>query len=444
MNFLFGMSEKSDRVRKQHFNYLYKFNHMAMLDILSIIFVLIGAVFMLTSIVLSIKALPTVPPRFKHSWKILTGLMVFFFCGYLIFVITQMEGLHLHMGLVAGVVFLGGAVFVFLILHLARKIISMLLKSKQKLYESKQELEVKVEERTHDLEKSNTELKQILNCSADGIAVVGLDYTIQRVNGVFAEMTGFAEEDLIGMNCYDSFVKKETCESEYCSVKTILKGEKRVDKEIVLQTHDGRSIPCLVTAFPFYSPENELIGIVEEFRDISARKKMEDRLRELSITDELTGLLNRRGFLAIAEKHFALGNRFEKHMYLLYADIDNMKWINDNLGHSFGDEALIETADVLKNTFRKADLICIGRLGGDEYAVLMFSNRESEDFEHPTVKRVEKNIAERNKIPDRQYALSVSMGIVRYSPEEFSSLEEFISRGDDAMYSHKREKQDIN
>ena len=121
-----------------------------------------------------------------------------------------------------------------------------------------------------------------------------------------------------------------------------------------------------------------------------------------------------------------------------------MKWINDNLGHSCGDEALIETADVLKNTFRKADLICIGRLGGDEYAVLMFSNRESEDFEHPTVKRVEKNIAERNKITGRQYALSVSMGIVRYSPEEFSSLEEFISRGDDAMYSHKREKQDIN
>ncbi|MCB2180614.1 MAG: diguanylate cyclase [Desulfobulbaceae bacterium] len=434
---------------------------MDALQILSIILVIFGAGFMLASIVVSLNALASVPLRFRQRWKILAGLMVFFFGGYITFIIIQLEKLKLHMEFLSGIVFLGGAIFVFRFIHLARKIISQLQRSQHKLREARDDLEIKVEQRTVDLKKalsnlvteaaerekiskdlakSNTELMQILNSSADGIHVVGLDFIIRRVNQTYAQMAGLSEDELVGLRCDQAFVQQQACGTEKCSIKRILEGETRIDREVYLETHDGRSIPCQVTTFPYYDPDGGLIGIVEEFRDISNQKKMEDRLREISITDELTGLLNRRGFLSIAAKQLELADRLEKQMYLLYADIDNMKWINDNLGHSIGDEALKEASDVLVSTFRKADVIGIGRLGGDEYAVLMFSDLQAEGCDHPVLKRIEDEIAQRNKKPNRKYALSISVGIVPYVPEECSSLEEFISRGDEAMYTRKREK----
>jgi diguanylate cyclase (GGDEF)-like protein len=116
-----------------------------------------------------------------------------------------------------------------------------------------------------------------------------------------------------------------------------------------------------------------------------------------------------------------------------------MKWINDNLGHTAGDEALVETASVLHNTFRKSDIIGIGRLGGDEFAVLMFSEQGT-CCDHPVLDRFEENITKLNKQPDRKYLLSMSVGIVQYDPERPCTTEEFISRGDEAMYKCKRER----
>ncbi|MBW1792696.1 MAG: GGDEF domain-containing protein, partial [Deltaproteobacteria bacterium] len=167
---------------------------------------------------------------------------------------------------------------------------------------------------------------------------------------------------------------------------------------------------------------------------------MENKLKEISITDELTGILNRRGFMSMAEKQLQLGKRIEKPMYLLYADIDNMKWINDNLGHTIGDQALVEATNLLRDTCRQADLIGIGRLGGDEFAILMFSDAVTSCCEHPVLDRIDKNIAARNENNNSHYTLSISTGIVRYDPKDHTSIEEFISKGDEAMYACKKER----
>lgn len=101
------------------------------------------------------------------------------------------------------------------------------------------------------------------------------------------------------------------------------------------------------------------VGII---RNITSRKQYEEEIRTLSITDQLTGLYNRRGFIALVEQQLKIVERTKDGAILLFADLDGLKWINDNLGHNKGDEALVETASILKEIFRKSDIIA--RMGG--------------------------------------------------------------------------------
>ena len=98
-----------------------------------------------------------------------------------------------------------------------------------------------------------------------------------------------------------------------------------------------------------------------------ALQKQAEALREASVTDELTGLLNRRGFMLLADQQLKLATRERRRSILLFIDLNGMKTINDNLGHDVGDKALKDTAALLKRVFRSTDVI--GRLGGDEFVV---------------------------------------------------------------------------
>jgi diguanylate cyclase (GGDEF)-like protein/PAS domain S-box-containing protein len=430
--------------------------------ILSIILVFVGAGFLVASIYFSLHLLKDVPAAFLAKWKVLTGLMLFFLCGYLVFIVGQFNQINLPTELVTGVVFFGGALFVFLIINLTENTITTIREGERLLRNAHDQLEVRVAERTEqlqqalgDLEKemeehrkasqarenTNAELLQVLNCGAEGIRVVDRNFIIQRVNRTFTRMAGVPEEKLIGMPCHVAF-ENAVCHTPDCSLEKILRGDRYVENEKALKRKDGKVFPCIVTAFPYYDTKGELIGIVEGFRDISQQKEMENMLKEMSITDELTGLLNRRGFFAVAEKHLLLVDRVEESLYLLYADLDNMKGINDSLGHDIGDQALVETADVLKSTFRKSDVVGIGRLGGDEFAVLMFSSFEP-CGDHPVLDRLEQQIAERNEQPGRRYELAMSVGVVRYDPDKPCSVEQFLAQGDKAMYHCKNEKKNV-
>ncbi len=98
------------------------------------------------------------------------------------------------------------------------------------------------------------------------------------------------------------------------------------------------------------------------------RKRMEEEIRSLSLTDELTGLYNRRGFTLLAEREVKLARRIKKNMLMFFFDVNNLKIINDTHGHAQGDQALRDLAAILKETFREADIIA--RIGGDEFAAL--------------------------------------------------------------------------
>jgi len=161
---------------------------------------------------------------------------------------------------------------------------------------------------------------------------------------------------------------------------------------------------------------------------------LETKLHDAAITDELTGVLNRRGFLALAEQQLRISNRHHENLYFFYCDIDNMKWINDTLGHTVGDQALIETALTLKKTFRDSDTF--SRLGGDEFAALL-SCEPNINEEAIIIQRFQKKLDELNGQSGRSYELQVSVGVVKCEMSKPCSLEELMSKADTKMYQQK-------
>ena len=166
-----------------------------------------------------------------------------------------------------------------------------------------------------------------------------------------------------------------------------------------------------------------------------ARQQAQLHLRSLSLMDELTGLHNRRGFVSLAEQHLKLTSRQGVRSTLVFIDVDNLKYINDNYGHREGDYALQQIAGLLRDCFRQSDII--GRLGGDEFCVLL--SHTSETAELLVRERLLHLIGKNNENSRRVYALSVSLGIANVTGHR--ELAQQISQADALMYEHKRAKQ---
>lgn len=165
---------------------------------------------------------------------------------------------------------------------------------------------------------------------------------------------------------------------------------------------------------------------------------MEEELKTLSMTDELTGLYNRRGFTSIAEQQLKIARRIKGKVLLLCADIDNMKKINDSLGHKQGDLALMETANILKKSFRSSDIIA--RVGGDEFVVLQLGN--SGAIANLIASRLHQNLHINNTIMNDDFKLSMSIGIAHCDPGKTGSINDLLERADKIMYENKRMKYD--
>ena len=163
----------------------------------------------------------------------------------------------------------------------------------------------------------------------------------------------------------------------------------------------------------------------------------EEELAHMATHDPLTDVPNRRGFFTLARQQLKMADRAKKRMALLFADFDHLKQINDAFGHSEGDRALIEVADVLKETFRESDIIA--RIGGDEFVALAIETDEASAEILTT--RLQENLQARNARGERRYKLSLSVGVARYDPEHPCSIDELLARADRLMYEQKEDSQ---
>jgi diguanylate cyclase (GGDEF)-like protein len=164
-------------------------------------------------------------------------------------------------------------------------------------------------------------------------------------------------------------------------------------------------------------------------------KHLESVGRELSLRDHLTQLYNRRGFYLLAELTLKLAYRSRDTFFLIYIDMDNLKQINDNIGHEAGSQLLQEMAALLEETFRTTD--AMGRIGGDEFVIA----GACDPVEIVTiVKRLEDAAIARNAMPSRRYPFSFSLGYITSHQDSAKTIEALMQEADSIMYQAKRAK----
>lgn len=198
---------------------------------------------------------------------------------------------------------------------------------------------------------------------------------------------------------------------------------------------DGTNLPVEVFAAPLYDPAGEIEGVVVSFQDISERKELERELVEQATTDPLTGVANRRRFVEELQREHARARRDRDYAAsVLLLDIDHFKDVNDTYGHDVGDEVLKQVTSILQEHLRTADLL--GRLGGEEFAVLLPQTppEEAERVAEKARRIVAGTMMECSENPRLQ--VTVSIGVAWVDPDD-PAPEEALKRADQAVYTAK-------
>ncbi|MEW6519640.1 MAG: diguanylate cyclase [Thermodesulfobacteriota bacterium] len=281
------------------------------------------------------------------------------------------------------------------------------------------------------LRETKEYLHSIFNSVQAGIIVVDVESkTIIDANPRALELFGVTRTDLLAHDCRDLLCPLP--EHETCPV--LQKGKSTHLTTQAVKKRTGQTMHILKTATVCMINERQYI--VESFLDITEQKKLENKLHSLSITDELTGLLNRRGFMMMAKKQLRIADRNQGKLFLLFADVDNLKWVNDTYGHDIGDMLLVKVAKLLAS-FRRSDIIA--RLGGDEFAVLLSDSSRTGE-EKKISDRFETLLQEENEKKELGFVIGISFGVVAYDNHKPCEIEELIARADKLMYLSKKRK----
>jgi len=151
-----------------------------------------------------------------------------------------------------------------------------------------------------------------------------------------------------------------------------------------------------------------------------------ENVHRLSFVDEMTKLLNRKGFLEFSTKQLRLAKREKKKATVLFVDLDNMLGISEEFGYQEGDQALLDTADILRNTFRQMDVI--GRVGIDEFAVFALETGPGDP--ESLVARIQEGVSRFFRDHRRPYRLSLSVGFAIYDSATNLAIEKLLSQAD--------------
>lgn len=298
------------------------------------------------------------------------------------------------------------------------QIIDLLLSTYENAVEKQQQLE----QANKDLKKAFETIKvleanyrALLESNADAIVVVDCGGSVRFVNPAAETLFNRNAANFIG-RMFDF------------PISVGLK------KEVTIQRQSGKTLVAeMRVAETVWEGKKALLA---SLRDVTENVELRDKLRSLSLTDELTGLYNRRGFLTLARQQLRMAKRNKEELLLLYSDMDGMKWINDNLGHHEGDRAIIDMANILRETFRESDIIA--RIGGDEFVIIVVGARK--DSDQILVRRLQDTLDAHNSRNNRRYRLSASVGIARHNTEDSYSIDDLLSQADRLMYQQKKDK----
>jgi diguanylate cyclase (GGDEF)-like protein/PAS domain S-box-containing protein len=286
------------------------------------------------------------------------------------------------------------------------------------------------------IKASEQKLRALAESAYDAIVMINASGLISFWNQAAERLFGYGEEEAVGRDLHELITPPDLREE---ARRGMLNFEGTGSgpaigaiQETVALRKDGTRMPVERSISSFRIGANwYAVGTI---RDITERKATEARLRELATTDGLTGLFNRRRFMELAEREFARSKRYQGPLAMLMMDIDHFKRVNDTHGHDVGDEVLRELASTSLKALREADIL--GRLGGEEFAVLLPETETSAamDVAERLRRAVEESPMETN---GGKLAITVSIGAACMEAAT-GSVEELLKRADVALYEAKQ------
>lgn len=284
--------------------------------------------------------------------------------------------------------------------------------------------------------KSEMLYRTIVDLSPDAVTVTTLDGRMINVNTQAVALYGVSSaSDFTDRTVLDFVAQEEWHRAEGELLKLMFTREPH-NAEYRLKRADGSFFWGEISAKMIPDAEGKPSLILILTRDITSRKRTEEELRSLAVSDDLTGLYNRRGFNLAADQELKHAHRSSQGLGLLFLDIDGLKAINDSFGHSLGDRALATVASILKKSFRESDIIA--RWGGDEFVVLALDVPLG--CIEMLLERFVANLAHHNGMSGLDLTISISIGVAYYDPHEPLELEALVRRADAEMYLRKQGK----
>ncbi|ANV90498.1 diguanylate cyclase [Picosynechococcus sp. PCC 8807] len=305
--------------------------------------------------------------------------------------------------------------------------------------------------------------KVMMECRVGSIVIVKPHPTLEQAWFPLGIVT---EQDILHLRSLDVDLQKITAEQTMTRPTKIAVHRSLIEAKQLMERHqthrlivvgEHHELLGLVTQSNLLEAmnQNEMYGLVSFLeqqikertqeldrlnqklrQEVQERKKAENRIRQLSLTDELTGVYNRRGFFMLVEQELSLLERQKLPFSLFFFDVDNLKMINDHLGHGVGDRVIVDAAQILRDSFRRADILA--RLGGDEFTCFAPVNQAEADL---ICQRLQTAIANFNQQQQRPYQLSISTGYASYT--EFpanASLRTLLKQADEKMYRNKQQR----
>lgn len=271
-------------------------------------------------------------------------------------------------------------------------------------------------------------LDDVVELMLDAICVVDRDGRFLFVNAAFERIFGYGAGEVIGRSMVD-LVFPEDRGRTLQTVEKLLAGVPEPQFENRWVHKDGRIVDVLWSAR--WSEEHQVRIAVAH--DISERKRMEERLQHMAGHDQLTGLPNRALLLDRIQTALKLARRDQAHLSLMFIDIDGFKHINDSLGHFAGDRLLQEIARRLGDCVRESDTV--GRLGGDEFLVMLNRIRVFDDVAM-IAEKIRAALAQPYEDSGHRLTLTPSIGVAHY-PQNAGDYQQLIQHADQAMYRAK-------
>jgi diguanylate cyclase (GGDEF)-like protein/PAS domain S-box-containing protein len=284
--------------------------------------------------------------------------------------------------------------------------------------------------------------EQLFASAPEGIVVLDGEDRIVRMNQEFERMFGYSSAEAEGRTTTELIVPSDLSGEARALTATVTRGQS-IQTETIRQRRDGTTFPVSILATPIVV-DGDQVAVYGIYRDITAQKDAEEALRRLSTTDDLTGLLNRRGFFALAEQQRRIAVRRQADLLLLYLDIDDFKDINDTWGHAVGDEVLASLGALLRDCYRESDLLArlsagadvIARMGGDEFVLLAVDVEPN--GEEVLLSRLRERLAQFNADQSRTRPVTISVGAIRVKPDSDTTLDSILAAADRLMYDKKR------